>query len=215
MTRAEYIVRNLPGIPLPIVYRMMHNQVDQGCEMNVDVFIEKPDANVLDGGFDWDSTKEGIDFWDAVINKRNHKLYFDRYPKEESISTSSMVLNGGYITDIPIPIIERMLEAQVAQGNERDKFVFQCNPCASRCIGGFEWGRSFEGYGFWDKVISDKDFVTFFEMYPPVTSPQIIPCDEISMGKVYTPESSNLSLPENDENFVVYNIDEFNFKNIE
>lgn len=72
----------------------------------------------------------------------------------------------GQLLDFPIEIVQKMVERQVEQGNEPDVTIFQKECRASRLDGGFTWGSTIEGVGFWSRVISLKKFDEFFKRYP-------------------------------------------------
>lgn len=74
----------------------------------------------------------------------------------------------GELKDFPKEIVERMLEYQVAQGNERDVSVFERNRSAPRYDGGFDWYMALEEWRFWNLVIGNRDFNLFFSRYPNV-----------------------------------------------
>ena len=64
----------------------------------------------------------------------------------------------GDLEGFPKEIIARMLDCQ-----EEQRFRI-CD--ATQYIKGFEWGDTQEGWDFWHKVITNKDFDLFFERYP-------------------------------------------------
>ena len=72
----------------------------------------------------------------------------------------------GSIKDFPLGVVIRMLEEQEKQGNIPNVKIFQEHNYYSRFSHGFDWDTTEKGEIFWDKVINDKDFDLFFEMYP-------------------------------------------------
>ena len=70
------------------------------------------------------------------------------------------------IKKFPLGVVIRMMEEQEKQGNKPDVTVFQEHNYYSRFSKGFDWDKAEKGEIFWDKVINDKDFDLFFEMYP-------------------------------------------------
>jgi len=70
----------------------------------------------------------------------------------------------GQIKDFPKEVVDKMLEYQVAQGNPKDVSVFEINKIA--CINGFNWKETEEGGSFWDNVIINHNFESFFKEYP-------------------------------------------------
>lgn len=45
-------------------------------------FIETRHAGTSNGGFNWDGTDEGYDFWDTIMSNRNPEHFYTVYPKE-------------------------------------------------------------------------------------------------------------------------------------
>jgi hypothetical protein len=82
-------------------------------------------------------------------------------------------LNGA-IADFPIEVIEKMIERQVEQGNKPDVKAFHKYVSNDAKGGGFTWENTIEGEMFWHKVIADKNFNVFFEMYPKNIDCQIL-----------------------------------------
>jgi hypothetical protein len=72
----------------------------------------------------------------------------------------------GDIKDFPIEIVQRMVECQVEQGNKANVTVFQNKNGCGIEEGGFDWIKTKEFLAFWDYVIGNKNFNTFFEKYP-------------------------------------------------
>lgn len=74
----------------------------------------------------------------------------------------------GDLENIPIEIIERMLEYQVEQGNPRDVTVFQNSAYKNKQFGGFDWTSTPEGADFWQTVLIEEKFDLFFDrhLYP-------------------------------------------------
>ena len=71
------------GLPWPILEKMVENQVLQGNAKNPEIFCADICAAKLDGGFDWDITKEGEVFWyNILIHGQLHK-FFELYPTDE------------------------------------------------------------------------------------------------------------------------------------
>lgn len=71
----------------------------------------------------------------------------------------------GDIKDFPIEVVQKMVDEQVNQGNPADVSVFQDDKRQGRSSGGFYWEETTEGHGFWDEVISLKNFDLFFDKY--------------------------------------------------
>ena len=85
---SKYIVekKDLKGeiknFPIEIVQRMVDEQVLQGNDANVSLFQHDASAEHFKGGFDWDSTKEGLDFWDTIVAYGEFNVFFKYFPKD-------------------------------------------------------------------------------------------------------------------------------------
>lgn len=64
---------------------------------------------------------------------------------------------GGEISCFPKPVISKMLENLALESDIVDVEVFELDKSA-----GFDWEKSPEGYGFWEKVIKEERFDLFF-----------------------------------------------------
>ena len=81
----EDLVDELREFPLAIVQKMIERQVMQGNPANVKVFQADTTAEQLDGGFEWDISPEGWDFWDKVIAGMEFNVFFERYPESNRV----------------------------------------------------------------------------------------------------------------------------------
>lgn len=77
ITEAD-LIGDLKGFPIEVVQKMVEERVKQGEKGDVTVFQKK--AN---GGFFWDRTFNGFDFWSRVIGCEDFDLFFKEYPKEK------------------------------------------------------------------------------------------------------------------------------------
>ena len=73
----------IADFPIEIVERMLECQVEQGNKRDVSVFEKYSARNNTKGGFDWNSTTEGRDFWASVICGKQFDLFFQKYPKKQ------------------------------------------------------------------------------------------------------------------------------------
>ena len=80
----------------------------------------------------------------------------------------------GDLKGFPKEIVDKMLEYQVKQGNEKDVSVFEIILDADRYFGGFTWRDTIEGSNWWSKVIDDRNFGTFFGKYPKTPYPKVM-----------------------------------------
>lgn len=70
----------------------------------------------------------------------------------------------GDIEGFPLEIVQMMVERQVEQGNEASVRIFQFDRMNGSL--GFVWARTEEGQEFWNEVIGERIFDTFFARYP-------------------------------------------------
>ena len=75
------MIGGLKGFPIGVVVRMLEETEKQGNEPKVRIFQKSPGTNQYCGGFEWDNTEEEWPFWLEVINKRNFKEFYKRYPE--------------------------------------------------------------------------------------------------------------------------------------
>lgn len=69
----------------------------------------------------------------------------------------------GQIKDFPKEVVEKMLERQVEQGNEKDVSVFEKDRYIVKSSGGFSWSNTIEKFDFWNSVLFRKDFNLFLK----------------------------------------------------
>ena len=67
---------------------------------------------------------------------------------------------------VPVPIVQRMVECQVEQGNPANIAVFQRNINACVHMGGFDWENTKEGFYNWKNALQHKNFDEFLKKYP-------------------------------------------------
>lgn len=72
------LIGQIKDFPIEVVEKMIERQVEQGNPADVRVF-----QDIVTGGFFWNETIEGYDFWCEVILRKNFDLFFEKYPKEE------------------------------------------------------------------------------------------------------------------------------------
>ena len=73
----------------------------------------------------------------------------------------------GKICNFPLDVVEKMLERQKEQTGKEDVTEFQKDEMA-----GFRWFSTPEGLNFWDAVINEHDWVTFWKRYPSQPKPK-------------------------------------------
>ena len=75
------MIGNLEKFQVGVVVRMLEEQELQGNNPDVKVFQKNQGAGRPIGGFDWNETECGRDFWFDVIRWRIFKKFYEKYPK--------------------------------------------------------------------------------------------------------------------------------------
>lgn len=162
----HYVTEDLAAIPTRIIDKMMEEQVAQGNVANVSVFDNELISFSSAGGFDWDSTNEGEDFWHDVLIEHDFDLFDSVFSSEEKDKPiKKQTPSDPNIDDKAYPeeIERKMIYYQVYQGNKADITVFYKDCYASQYNGGFDWCDTKEGYNFWEKIILHRDYSEFYE----------------------------------------------------
>lgn len=63
----KHLVGRVRNIPLELLQEMCDEQVSQGNQFDPYVFSNNMFANKDEGGFDWCSSKKGIEFWEHAL----------------------------------------------------------------------------------------------------------------------------------------------------
>lgn len=84
MITEKDLIGQLKGFPIQVVKKMLERQVQQGNPENVCIFQKYYSSDMTMGGFTWEYTPEGGDFWAEVISKRNFEVFFEKYPELNS-----------------------------------------------------------------------------------------------------------------------------------
>ena len=83
-------------LPIEIQNRMLDCQEEQENKRDESVFEKDIYAGYSSGGFNWDETKEGFDFWDIIISHSNTDHFYTLYPKQKHISSYDELIVGQY-----------------------------------------------------------------------------------------------------------------------
>ena len=75
------MIKEFNELPAEIQERMLQEQERQGNPRNAKVFEEDIEAGVLRGGFTWEKSVEGLDFWLGIILYGDFTAFYERYPK--------------------------------------------------------------------------------------------------------------------------------------
>lgn len=131
----------LAGFPEEVVNCMLYYQQKQGNERDIEVFERSVGTSGYSGGFTWDSTEEGFEFWNDVIKNRDFKIFFDKHPKTESTEFKSEVL---LIKDLPEPYKSFALKEETLMTWKK--------PQEELTIRDFNWSSSPYDEDFWKAV---------------------------------------------------------------
>ena|SRR5690554_4893683 len=71
-------------LPVEIQDRMLDEQENQGNKRDAEVFEEEIAAGADGGGFTWEKSVEGTDFWRRIIMYGNFAVFYEKYPKSYS-----------------------------------------------------------------------------------------------------------------------------------
>ncbi|MGL5732285.1 MAG: hypothetical protein ACRCX5_14345 [Bacteroidales bacterium] len=80
--KQEDLIGELSGFPIEVVQRMVEEQMNQGNKADVSVFQNDKEAGSPIGGFYWDKSKEGGEFWCDIIVYECFNTFFSKYPKQ-------------------------------------------------------------------------------------------------------------------------------------
>lgn len=78
------LIGDIAGFPIEVVRKMVEEQVRQGNKADVGVFQEYTNRDKKNGGFDWEDTEDGFEFWDMVVIYKEFDEFFEKYPKQET-----------------------------------------------------------------------------------------------------------------------------------
>ena len=68
-------------LPIEIQQRMLDEQERQGNPRYANVFERDITAVLSEGGFSWEDSMEGFNFWKEIIWNRNFAIFYEKYPK--------------------------------------------------------------------------------------------------------------------------------------
>ena len=75
------LIGDLVGFPIEVVEKMLEKQYKQNGKKDVSIFQYLNFTDVQNGGFCWEDTIEGYEFWYDVIRRKKFNVFFERYPK--------------------------------------------------------------------------------------------------------------------------------------
>ena len=74
------MIGELTGFPLGVVVRMLEETEWQGNKPDISAFQRVVTANSQEGGFDWDASAKGNEFWYNVLMNLDFDRFFKVYP---------------------------------------------------------------------------------------------------------------------------------------
>lgn len=74
---------NFKNLPVEIQERMLDEQARQGNPRNAEVFENNTIADARLGGFIWELSVDGYDFWDKILLDGNFADFYKKYPKRQ------------------------------------------------------------------------------------------------------------------------------------
>ncbi|WP_159479719.1 hypothetical protein [Chryseobacterium sp. 18068] len=79
--------------PKEIIAKMLENQVELSGNLDIEVFEKDctADNKKISGGFFWEESTEGFEFWHQVIINKDYSLFFERHP--DRIFSNNHLLN--------------------------------------------------------------------------------------------------------------------------
>ena len=83
------LIGEINNFPIEVVEKMVEEQINQGNEPNVDLFTIDKCATRYEGGFNWESTKDGFRFWEKIIKAEVFDIFFEKYPRK--LKTNKLV----------------------------------------------------------------------------------------------------------------------------
>lgn len=75
------LIGDISVFPLGVVVKMLEEQEKQGNKPDVKVFQTNKLADNEHGGFYWDNTEDGDDFWYSIIEEDNFNIFYKKYPE--------------------------------------------------------------------------------------------------------------------------------------
>jgi len=149
---------NTTPFPPEIEELILKRQVEAGNKADITVFYENKYAGHNSDGFDWSDSPETYSFWSKVIEYRDFKPFYDKYPQTKY---------KGCIEGWPKEIVDLALERFDDRNIDRGKTKLETLKL-SGLSSAFNWAKSPEGHSFWDDINTRK-FETFYKKYPKGT----------------------------------------------
>ena len=98
------LIGDLKDFPIEVVEKMLQNQYKQVNKKDISIFQEYRCHDIQNGGFRWEDTIEGHQFWRHVISDKNFDVFFEKYPK---LSKNVYILGDEKLYENVIKTLER------------------------------------------------------------------------------------------------------------
>ena len=67
--------------PIEVQEKVLERQVEQGSTRDPYIFVKNFSSGRGSGGFTWNDTPEGHEFWSNIVNNEDYSEFFELYPK--------------------------------------------------------------------------------------------------------------------------------------
>lgn len=124
----RHLVGEIADFPIEVVERMVYEQVNQGHLPNPTVFATKNSAPYCEGGFTWDVTKDGYNFWEKVIREKNFDLFFSKYPKKNTADLVYAVGNYNIGQKVIDTLVEHGGVNQLNYTGDCEEWIYYIEP---------------------------------------------------------------------------------------
>ena len=146
------LIGQIADFPIEIVQRMVDEQVRQGNKASVTIFSNFKYRGQNSGGFTWNDSPEGHEFWTKIISLKQFDVFFEKYPKLNNMQE------------------EKSLKIQIPEGYEIDEERSTFTDIKFKPINKYpdSWdeaftGKPFNGYIAYEDVVEEVDTKDLFE----------------------------------------------------
>lgn len=70
------LIKELKNVPIEIAQHMVDEQIKQGNKPDVQKFQYYITSNKIEGGFDWNKTEEGEEFWSKILFEQQYDIFY-------------------------------------------------------------------------------------------------------------------------------------------
>ena len=98
---STFLIKHLKDYPIEIVNKLIEEFTIQGHSNKISLFQNLPPklamSEMINKGFDWEKTNDGLFFWINVIVLKNFDSFFEKYPKTDDNSKYVYIWQDGSI----------------------------------------------------------------------------------------------------------------------